>query len=423
MNNRKRDLQAVRMAATLLIMTITLVISGCGSNNDEEVYEDAATESTETESTTQNDSGEASEYWWCDYNKIVPKELYNDLDEASQKMVDDYAENVSVEMESFEEKSLQETEFDLTYVYDSDGLDKVLGNSKEDVTYDDIRAAIDRLDTSAKVKEIYTTLADNLEKQYPSMDLRVWLKNLETMKINFYSKEFFEMKGQDTGSYSVQSNQINLRDDLEDMELTQDALEYQIIVHEMTHPLKLGNFKIDDTHYCSQFSTSPTNYFYTNEALNSILALRSYDQESTLIGYLLISHMYEVMIENMDNYSMQDYIDEDVSYLITKLNETNGDDQAIRMVNLIELWYKDKKDDTTYIPPSFYYDLYDYIARMYYRNHITKDMTSEEIEKVKDDLVARLVADLSENTRTKEFDENHFDDYLKEYCRENGIEY
>ena len=69
-----------------------------------------------------------------------------------------------------------------------------------------------------------------------------------------------------------------------------------------------------------------------------------------------------------------------------------------------------------------YYDLYDYVARMYYRKHLSAGMSSEEITAVKDQLVSRIVADVPEDS-TREFDKAHFDDYLVQYCSENGIAY
>ena len=412
MGNRKNSLLAVRTAGMILLI-ISLVFSGCGSANGEALSVDT-TESVDV--TTGEDMAANTEETDSDG---YSQEEYNpddyDLDEESRKRLDDFNEKLYLEQMEFEEKSLESNDF-YTLIYDSDGLDQVLGNTKEDVTYDDIRAAIDLLDTTEKVKDIYKTLADNLEKQYPTMDLRMWLKNLETMEIEFMSDVYFDYVGVDSGIYIEASNKIILQEELEPKPGT---LEYQIFVHEMAHPIKVASFSIGEKKFEWTFSEKPiTDYRYANEAMNSILALRSYDPDETQIAYPLTSHMYEVMIENMDNYTLQDYVDEDVYYFISKLNETNGDNQALKILKLIELKCSDTKDDSVHFPQSLFYDVYDYIARMHYRNHISKDMTPEEIEKVKDDLVTRLAAGISKNT---EFDTKHFDDYLEEYCQENGI--
>ena len=57
---------------------------------------------------------------------------------------------------------------------------------------------------------------------------------------------------------------------------------------------------------------------------------------------------------------------------------------------------------------------------MYYNKYITDDMSPEEIRQTKDNLVNRLIVDVSENT---EIDTAHFDDYIGEYCKERNLNY
>lgn len=354
-----------------------------------------------------------------DYEEIgnsisVVNEL--ELDEKSQKAYDAYLDNVDDETVLFEEASIKSNEFG-TLINDSKGLDTVLNNTKDDVKYDDIRRDINNLDTTEELKEIYITLANNLEQQYPNLDLRIWDINLKTMKFEFKPKELLDAMGMSLGYYSIDTNTITIQ---EGLDFTPGTLEYQMVVHEMGHPIRDSNFSIDENDYYCSFSTDFDNYNYTREALNSILTLRSYDQEETHIAYTLTSHMFEVMLECMDNYSMEDYVNEDITYLIEKLNETNGDKMAIEILNLLELKCRDTKDDSFYIPQNYYYGLYDYVARMYYNKYITDDMSPEEIKQVKDNLVIRLTTDISPET---EIDTAHFDDYIGEYCKERNLNY
>ena len=354
-----------------------------------------------------------------DYEEIannisVVNEL--ELDENSQRAYDAYLNTVDDETILFEEASIKSNEFG-TLINDSKGLDTVLNNTKTDVTYDDIRRDINNLDTTEELKEIYTTLANNLEQQYPNLDLRIWDINLKTMKIKFQSKEIIDAMGISLGYYSPDTNTITM---LEGLDLTPGTLEYQMVVHEMGHAIRDSSFSIDENDYYCNFSTDFDNYNYTREALNSIFTLRSYDQKETHIAYTLTSHMFEVMLECMDNYSMEDYVNEDITYLIERLNETNGDKMAIEILNLLELKCRDTKDDSFYIPQNYYYGLYDYVARMYYNKYITDDMSPEEIRQTKDNLVNRLVVDVSEGT---EIDTAHFDDYIVEYCNNRNLNY
>ena len=342
----------------------------------------------------------------------------SELDSATQRRLKEYYDTVEKDMNNFAEISIDSRDT-IVYINDSSGLDQALGNTKEDVTYDDIRGLIKKLDTSDEYKEIYLTLADNLEKQYPHMDLRIWKQNLLTLDIEEKTDTILKGMGIEYAAYDMFSNVIYTD---ADYHYVPGTLEYQIIVHECTHPIRTASFKINDKDYICRFSRNFSNYQVVDEAMTSILSLRSYDPNETHIGYAFQSHMLEIMIECMDNYAMDDYINEDISYFINKLNETNGDKEAIRMLNLMQLNRDDVTSKAIYFEQDQFYDLYDYVARMYYRKHINNNMSSEEITAVKDELVTRIITDVPEET-AKEFDASHFDDYLVEYCQENGIDY
>lgn len=345
----------------------------------------------------------------------------SELDSETQARLDKFYEDVQSDMKFLKEISADNDGNDdiVDFVYDSHGLDQVLGNKKEDVTYDNIRSLIEQLDMSSEYKDIYITLANNLESQYPNMDLRIWEKNLSTLKVEEMSDEALKGMGVEYGAYDRRSNTIYIQDDYE---FVPGTFEYQILVHEFTHPIRTALFMIGDVEYICEFCGGYDNYVVIDEAMNSIFSLRSYDQEETQIAYCFQSHMLEIMIECMDNYTMEDYVNEDIAYFINKLNEANGNDEAIRMLNLMQMNRDDYKRDDIYFEQNQFYDLYDYVAKMYYRKNINSNMTSEEITAVKDALVTRIITDVPEET-AKEFDAAHFDDYLVEYCNENGINY
>lgn len=330
-----------------------------------------------------------------------------------------YNTSVKFNTEHYSEVSVVEITSTKTCVFDSAGLDQILGNKKEDVTYDDIRSAISRLDASDEFKETYTELADNLEKQYPDLDLRIWNENLKTLRYEELSEEELHEKGAKYGCYSKTENKIYV---LSDYDYEYEGDEKVILTHEMAHALRDTTIKKDGVEYVCAFTNDFDDYTIVNEALTSILALRSYDKESARMGYGFHSHMVEIMLECMGNYTLADYIGDDISYFIKKLNEANGDNEAVRMLCLMQLNRDDIASDDIYFEQSQYYDLYDYVARMYYRKNLHDSMTSEEITEVKDHLVSRIVADVPEDS-TREFDKAHFDDYLVQYCSENGIAY
>lgn len=342
-----------------------------------------------------------------------------ELDKQSKQKLDEFYEKIEIDEDSFEEKSYTENTDTYKSVYDSKGLDQVFHNKKEDITYDNIRELINRLPMSDEYKDIYITLANNLEKQYPNMDLRIWHQNLKNLKVEEKPAEELKEYGIEYGGYSPSLNAIYLQENCSYVPGTES---YQIIVHEFTHPIRTARFEIGGITYNCGFSTYYENYELVDEAMTSILAVRSYDPEETKLGYAFMAHMLEVMIECMDNYTMEDYVNEDLSYFITELNNTNGDTEAIRMLNTMELNREDIVNGEIYFPPEQFHDLYDYVARMYYRKNINANMTSEEITEVKDELLSKLLTGLPEKTASS-FDAAHFDDYLVEYCNENGINY
>lgn len=330
-----------------------------------------------------------------------------------------YNTSVKFNTEHFAEVSIVELSSTKIFAFDSAGLDQVFGNKKEDVTYDDIRSAISRLDVPDEFKETFTELANNLEKQYPDLDLRIWNENLKTLQYEELSDEEMSKKGPKLGCYVKSENKIYV---LKDHEYEYEGDEKLILTHEMGHTIRDATFEKDGVEYVCTFTNDVDDYNIVNETLTSILSLRSYDKESARMGYSFQSHMVEIMLECMDNYTLADYIGEDVNYFIKKLNETNGDNEAVRMLCLMQLNRDDIEQDDIHYEQSQYYDLYDYVARMYYRKHLSAGMSSEEITAVKDQLVSRIVTDVPEES-TREFDKAHFDDYLVQYCSENGIEY
>ena len=268
---------------------------------------------------------------------------------------------------------------------------------------------------------IYKTLADNLEQQYPDMDLRLWHINLQTLKFEEITADILEAIGYNTAYYSKTNNTIKI---LEGLDFQPDTLEYQIIVHEFCHPIRSCYFDVGETSCTCEFDGIPDDYDVIDEAMDSILALRSYDQDDALIGYTVISHMVEVILECMDNYTLQDYVGHDVYYFASKLDEMNGDGNAIEVLNLMQLCWDDIKDDEVSFPVEYYYGLYDYIARMYYDKYLSSDMSSDQVTSVKDELIGKLGAELTgERAQQLENARAHFDGFLVEYCKSHEITY
>ena len=362
-----------------------------------------------------------------DHSPRFSYESDTELNEKTKKKLEQYLDKVSDEKFNYQSagsdgRSIEIDElFDSAQIYSSEGLDQMLDYSREDITYDDIRDDIDKLDMPDNCKEIYKTLADNLERQYPDMDLRIWHINLQTMEFEEIGANILEACGINTAYYSISGNTIKIQ---EDLDFQPGTLEYQILVHEFCHPIRSLDFEVGETSCSCRFEGLGDDYDVINEALNSILALRSYDQDDALIGYTVVSHMLEVILECMDNYTLQDYVEHDVYYFASKLDEMNGDGNAIEVLNLMQLCWDDIKDHEVFFPVEFYYGLYDYIARMYYDKYLSSDMSTDQVQSVEDELIGKLGAELAgEKAQQLENARPHFDDFLAEYCKSHGIEF
>ena len=416
---RSHTLAGVHWAWAIIPLFVTLAICGCQASGDSVDAGDAGNEEQSAEATSTSGGG--------DYSPQFSYESDSELNEKTKKKFEQYLDQIHDEKFNYESagsggRSIEIDEaFDSAQIFSSEGLDQMLDYSREDITYDDIRDDIDKLDMPDKCKEIYKTLAENLERQYPDMDLRIWDINLQTMKYEEVGANIIEAMGIHSAIYLIGGNKIQIQ---EGFDYQPGTLEYQILVHEFCHPIRAASFDVGETSCFCEFDGLGEDYDSIDEAMNSILALRSYDPDDALIGYTVISHMIEVILECMDNYTLQDYVEHDVYYFASKLDEMNGDGNAIEMLNLMQLCWEDIKDDEVTFPVEYYYGLYDYIARMYYDKYLSSDMSADQVQSVEDELIGKLGAELTgERAQQLENAHAHFDDYLAEYCKSHGISF
>ena len=341
-------------------------------------------------------------------------------EDKTQKVIDELLEDIEKQTKDFKVEDMQEG-IHLKIIFDNSKLEEVTGNKKEDVTYDMIREIIKKnSNIPEKFKKMYLELADNLESQYPNMDLRVWYENLKTIKILEVDEMQMKVKAISATAYACYRKDENTIYTVKDYDYVPGTWDYQVIIHEMCHPIRSSFFKDkngDDVRV--QFESQSGDGVIIGEALNSLFALRSYDKEEKDIAYQLQSNMLEAMIESMDHYTYQDYIEHNITYLENELNKQNGDEESVRMLGLMELQYKDYHDDDISVGQETFHPLYDYIAKMYYAKRINPNMSYEEALKVKDELVNRITYDVPAEYN---IDTNHFQVFFDNYCQELGIQ-
>ena len=270
-----------------------------------------------------------------------------------------------------------------------------------------------------KFKEMYLILANNLEAQYPNMDLRVWYENLKNMKILEVDEMTMKVKAISVNAYACYRKDENTIYTVKDYEYTPGTWEYQVIMHEMCHPIRSGFFQRGDQEIRVQFENRSGEGVIIEEAMNSLLALRSYDQNERDVAYQLQSNMIEVIVDSMDNYTYQDFVEHNITYFENELNIQNGNDRAVEMMALINLQYKDYHDDKISVDQTVFHPLYDYIARMYYSKNLTPNMSYEEALTIRNQLIDRITYDVPEEYN---IDTAHFQEFFETYCAEIGIQ-
>ena len=270
-----------------------------------------------------------------------------------------------------------------------------------------------------KYKEMYINLANNLESQYPNMDLRVWYENLKTIKIAEVDEMQMKVKAISASAYACYRKDENTIYTVKDYDYEPGTWEYQVIIHEMCHPIRSGFFQVGDNEVRVQFENKSGDGIIVGEALNSLLALRSYDSDERDVAYQLQSNMIEIMVDSMDNYTYQDFVEHNITYFENELNIQNGNDRAVEMLSLMNLQYKDYHDNDISVDQTVFHPLYDYISTMYYAKNLHSGMSYEEALKVRDRLLDRILFDVPEEYN---IDEHHIEEFFESYCSKLGIQ-
>ena len=339
-------------------------------------------------------------------------------EKAKEDVVDKILEEANKKKENFEVEGLIEG-FHMKIVLDSSRLDEVLGYPKEDITYEKIKETINSNSSiPKKFKTMYIDLANNLQREYPNMDLRVWYENLKTMKVLEVEEMEMKVKAVSATAYACYRKDENTIYTVKDYKYEPGTWEYQVIMHEMAHPIRSGFIKKNGEEIRIQFTDKSGDGVIIEEALNSLLALRSYDKSERDIAYQLQSNMVEMMVESLDNYTYQDFVEHNITYFENELNKQNGDNKAIEMLALINLQYKDYHDKNMEVEQKNFYPLYDYIAKMYYRKKINPNMSYDTAKKIRDEYIDRMTYDVPEEYN---LDVAHMEAYFDTYCNEAGI--
>lgn len=305
----------------------------------------------------------------------------------------------------------------IKYVNDMAYLDKVI--DIKDVSYDEMMQVIsDNPNIAENFKKILFSFCDDLYRKYPNVDKRVLYENLKTIKI--FEVDEYELlnktfSADSCGCYIKDANEIYVK---QGCDFQPGTWDYQVIYHELSHVLRIGIWERENETIKVDVEGPTYKNTVVMEALNSLFAVSLFDYEEKDIAYQLQSNYIKVILECLDNYKLDDYVNHSLSYFIAKLDEHTNSNDAVDMLNLMEVQYDDYHSEDIEISQDQYYRLYDYIAKIYFDKYIVSDMSYEEACEIKDTLLEKILYDVPDEYN---IDVNHFDDILNEYCNELGI--
>ena len=281
---------------------------------------------------------------------------------------------------------------------DSDYLGIIFDDTE--ISAEDLAAAIEN---NAEIPDTYRPLLIDFCNAYvsrcPEADRRVLYHNMQTLQIeetDSLSLSILTMTAEGvSGSYCVSTNQLYV---LYDHIFEKGTWGYQVLYHELCHAAKQYFHRDNEIGIIYEVCSGGNLYsgILLEEMLNTVFSVSLLDYEELDLAYQFYSNMMSVILECMDNYSLADYINHSQSYFIKCLNEHTGKNNAAEMMDLMELMRNDYIDESQSNPQTRYYPLYDYVADIYFRDHITPGMSSSEALAVADELVKRISYDVPE---------------------------
>ena len=304
------------------------------------------------------------------------------------------------------------------YIYDMNYVDLVY--EKKNVTVDDLIDVINsNNDIPDSFKPLLVEYCTSLCSHYKNIELRPFYENLKTLKVIECTKNELMLKSLNAdsdGCYIRTENSIYIP---EGNEYKKGTWPYQVIFHELSHCVRTHHTVIDG--YQIRVDFEGLNYYniINAEALNSLFAISLFDYKERDVAYQLQSNYHSVILECVDNYDLSDYINHSLSYYVNKLDEYNNEKGAAPVIlELIELQYDDFHNKNITINQEEFYPIYDYISKMYFDKYLHEGMSYDEMRKIADDLVDKVMFDVPKDYN---IDSNYFYKYFNNYVEKKGF--
>ena len=255
---------------------------------------------------------------------------------------------------------------------------------------------------------------------YPSIDMRLFYENVKRLSVVYETQEAIDNHGDMIAWFNYEYGQIHVN---ENINLSPSSYDLMVLRHEICHMISLG-FLYENDQKIVCITKNGGYGEYLQEAIDVYLSSEPYENEYnfTDFGYGVSANELEVIVEAIPNFDISVLANQDVYNIASYLDKVNPNDvSASRLIDLMDMqtiaFYN---MNNLQVENTEFKDLYRYIANTYLNYVVTPDMSAEEIENIKNNLVNELNRNLGYSVNVTYYDEitNTFNDYMEK----NNIE-
>ena len=347
--------------------------------------------------------------------EAVKEDAYNGTgvpDNVPQEVLDTYLECLKPADDEYDYRFQTDYEYHdmikLTECHDSKGYEKALGYA--DVSLADIKNVLDKNENiSSKYKDFIYEYARRLRELYPEVNLSVLYHNLHTLKVNELTQDEINVETISTSSAAFYKRTENMIGVAENLDLSKDSDDYIILVHELSHAARGidQRFETGGSLRVSFWDNYKMGY-YAEEGIITNLAYEIQGFGEKAVFYPMQASYFRIISECI-GYTGADYFNHGVNYLIDEMDRFMGDEQyAYKIIAMIDAQASLRYTPTNAVDFYDFQPVYEYLAKMYFKKHITKDMTREEQEAVFDAFYEEITFNFENMNRKYTIDENTF---------------
>lgn len=252
----------------------------------------------------------------------------------------------------------------LILVNDTKHLESLLGVDKP-ITYDDIYAALDNNKNLDFDDMIYIRMyVDKLKEKLPNINLTCLYYNIKDLKFIYDSKEEFEEEFPGVEAYfNFNTKELHFKPDYYHYDGA--LVKNYFLYHEFTHMLNSLMVEKDGKIIVRKFNEYTTSRgIELDEGFDDYIVSQILQLDSEILSYPEEASIVSGLINNLDDYSINDYFEKDIYYLIDKLPI----DDPTNFVDMLDSIYYSRNTQDIEKINEYYNEIYKLMIDIYYIN-------------------------------------------------------